>query len=92
MLEVDNVAKFHKLCETKKIYHIHHNTESSPSVEQDLTDYLNVIGKTNAHLLTQSAKGDNLLDDLRIKSTPTVILFNQHGKIIKYGDPQNILD
>ena len=83
---IPHLKKFHAKCEQLKLYHIHYNTESSDDVKEDLADYQKQVPANVVDLWSQTNKGDKLIEALRIKRTPTIVIINKLGKVTFHDD------
>ena len=83
------IKLFQAHCKRNKLFHIHYNMETSKEVKQDLATYQKEAGLQNADLWAQASKGDSLIESLRIKRAPIVVILHKDGSIKEHKDAQS---
>ena len=80
------VAEIHKICIENNFAHLQHRLEIQDEADEDNVRYTKAVGLANAHAWTVETYKLCLLETLRIKQAPTLILLSQKGQIQFHGN------
>ena len=82
----EEVKAIHEICVDNKFAHLQHRLEIPDEADIDNARYTKAVGIDNSHAWTVETYKVCLLETLRIKQTPTLIVLNQEGKIQFHGN------